>query len=433
MRILSFSPVALLLVATHIATAEILEGSSALRLVNHSSHPHKLSHNATLRIPYVTAHSRAAKGASKHHTHVFAVTHERELCVIFAFFIAGVVQGIAGFGAGLVAMVVVPTSLPMMDTVPVVTLLWLFVTLAVLSSTWTSLRSPRLRKTLPILCAGALIGVPLGVALLTSVDPRLLRIALGASMLIFVVERAVDEFEHGCCSHGATVPSEHARDEAWKKLTAESDIDSQSEAQSDGSTLSPMSIGLTPVFMPTSQSTPVGSASPLGRAAQCEPMQLPSGVLDDMLTRAESAEWPMEPAQRYVDHHLVALLVGVASGVLSGALNEGGPPVVMYLALRRWDKDEVKAALQAFLMLMSVMGLSVQWHRGLLVVRHLQYAAIGMPAAAAGIGLGVRLYDRIDQRAFGRVLTVAMLAMGVAYIVHAGLQLSAQAQGAADK
>ena len=38
--------------------------------------------------------------------------------------------------------------------------------------------------------------------------------------------------------------------------------------------------------------------------------------------------------------------VGLASGVLGGALNEAGPPVVIYLTLKQWPKDDVKATLQ---------------------------------------------------------------------------------------
>ena len=43
----------------------------------------------------------------------------------------------------------------------------------------------------------------------------------------------------------------------------------------------------------------------------------------------------------------MAVLVGLSSGMLSGALNEGGPPVVIFLALQGWSKDRVKAGLQA--------------------------------------------------------------------------------------
>ena len=40
--------------------------------------------------------------------------------------------------------------------------------------------------------------------------------------------------------------------------------------------------------------------------------------------------------------HVKAGLHVSTSGVLGGALNEGGPPVVMLLALKGWHKDDVK-------------------------------------------------------------------------------------------
>ena len=40
--------------------------------------------------------------------------------------------------------------------------------------------------------------------------------------------------------------------------------------------------------------------------------------------------------------------MGVLSGVLGGALNEAGPPVVIYLTLKHWPKDDVKATLQVY-------------------------------------------------------------------------------------
>jgi uncharacterized membrane protein YfcA len=301
-----------------------------------------------------------------------AASLDPALCVSIAFLVAGFVQGVAGFGAGIVAMAILPIALSLVDAVPVVSLLWIFVTVAVLSSTRGSLGSPRLRATLPLLCLGAAVGVPLGVTLLTTVNPQALRIALGASMLIFVAERTSEE----CDAAKSETPRPALPSPEW--LCTPSSVPSPKVAESDLD-----SNGLSAALLP-------------GAAAA-----------------------PHATGARLADHPAVALLVGLSSGVLGGALNEGGPPVVMYLALRRWAKDEVKAALQVYLMLMSLMGLGLLWHRGLLEVRHLQYAASGLPAAVAGIGGGVLLYGRIDQRAFGRVLTVAMLATGVAYIIHA--------------
>ena len=334
-----------------------------------------------------------------------------------AFLVAGLVQGIAGFGAGMVAMALLPVKLSMMEAVPTVSLLWLFVTLAVLSSAGGALASPRVRATLPPLCIGAVLGVPLGVNLLTSVDPRVLRIALGASMLVFVAERVLGELS-GAAGHAgrpAAAVEPHVA-QPWSALADDSDdVDSCSDVSSCRSPLSHCALS------PIVAARPSPSAKSVAPMA-CEPLRLPMRLLSGATTRAVSAKGG---AQRCVDHPLVALLVGLSSGVLSGALNEGGPPVVMYLALRRWQNDEVKATLQAFLLLMSLVGLGVLRHRGLLGAQHMIYAADGLPAAALGIYAGVLVYGRIDQQAFGRLLTVAMLATGVVYIAGATQQLLA--------
>ena len=40
----------------------------------------------------------------------------------------------------------------------------------------------------------------------------------------------------------------------------------------------------------------------------------------------------------------IGFSVGLVSGILNGALNEGGPPVVIYLAVKRWHKDDQKVS-----------------------------------------------------------------------------------------
>jgi hypothetical protein len=63
---------------------------------------------------------------------------------------------------------------------------------------------------------------------------------------------------------------------------------------------------------------------------------------------------------------------------------------------------------------MTSLQVALLWHRGLLAPRHLYYDAVRLPALAVGLGLGVRVYGRIDQRSFGRVLIAAMLCGGTA-------------------
>ena len=90
-----------------------------------------------------------------------------------------------------------------------------------------------------------------------------------------------------------------------------------------------------------------------------------------------------------------------------------------------WRKDDVKAALQLYFLLMTMLQLGLLWQRGLLAPRHLYFDAVGLPAVVASIALGARLYARIDQRAFGRLLIGAMLCGGGAYVVDSGRKLAA--------
>ena len=119
----------------------------------------------------------------------------------------------------------------------------------------------------------------------------------------------------------------------------------------------------------------------------------------------------------------MAVCVGVLSGVLGGALNEGGPPVIMYLALKRWPHDVVKATLQVYFAVVSFGVLAMMWHRGIYQKQHLIYDALGLPAAALGAFAGTMVYRRIDQDLFGWLVIIALGLVGTAYVSHAAMQL----------
>merc|ERR1712186_288075 len=54
-----------------------------------------------------------------------------------------------------------------------------------------------------------------------------------------------------------------------------------------------------------------------------------------------------------------SVFAGTLSGILSGALNEGGPPLVMYLSALRWKTDHTKFLLNAVFTCTSLYMLTV--------------------------------------------------------------------------
>ena len=97
--------------------------------------------------------------------------------------VAASVQGLSGFGFGMVAMGLLPLILPVTEAVPIVALLGVCVSSAVLVA---SRRSIRWRVVLPV-GIGSLIGVPLGVWFLVDTDPGVVKAALGAVLVVFAL------------------------------------------------------------------------------------------------------------------------------------------------------------------------------------------------------------------------------------------------------
>ena len=230
--------------------------------------------------------------------------------VSVAFLVASFVHGIAGFGAGIVAMSIVPLQLPVMEAVPIVAVFSLCICAGLALQLRGALSNPSVRPVLLSLVVGCVIGVPLGGVLLTRADPRWLRIALGMCMLLFVGERVMHDDDGAAAERRAYA------------AVAEGDAHA-----------------LRPVAMEQIQPSPLTSPSVSPR------------LLSRLGRPIEAEEPPASPkikhrGRRTIDHPLVGVAVGLASGVLGGALNEAGPPVVIYLTLKQWPKDDVKATLQ---------------------------------------------------------------------------------------
>ncbi|MGE5601630.1 MAG: sulfite exporter TauE/SafE family protein [Nitrososphaerales archaeon] len=108
---------------------------------------------------------------------------------------------------------------------------------------------------------------------------------------------------------------------------------------------------------------------------------------------------------------------GLTAGMLGGAYNIPGPPLVVYASLRGWPRDEFRSTLQTFFAVNAALVVT-----GHLMLGHFdrgvwQLVLLTSPALLAGNLSGVALDRYIDARRFQIIVKLLILATGLALIV----------------
>lgn len=118
------------------------------------------------------------------------------------------------------------------------------------------------------------------------------------------------------------------------------------------------------------------------------------------------------PALPRLEWQPAAYLFGICAGVLGGACNINGPPVVLYGALSRWDPERFRATLSGYflptaLAICLAHGASGLWSRPVF-----ELFAWALPVLLAGNWCGQRLSRRIAHERFARLLHQLLIVLG---------------------
>lgn len=116
-------------------------------------------------------------------------------------------------------------------------------------------------------------------------------------------------------------------------------------------------------------------------------------------------------------HRGWALAAGAAGGLLGGAVNTAGPPVVAYAA-RYWSAERMRANLQLFFAPLSVLQLGLYARAGMLDGAVLWGLAAVVPGLVVGVTLGHRIGSRLAPARFARMVWTLLLVMGLAFGVR---------------
>jgi uncharacterized membrane protein YfcA len=109
--------------------------------------------------------------------------------------------------------------------------------------------------------------------------------------------------------------------------------------------------------------------------------------------------------------------VGFLNGVLGGITGLAGILVTIWCGLRGWPKEVQRAVFQP--VAVAIFAMSAMWigARGAITPEVIKLFLIGLPALFAGTWLGMKLFGRLDETTFRKIVLALLLASGAVLIL----------------
>lgn len=113
--------------------------------------------------------------------------------------------------------------------------------------------------------------------------------------------------------------------------------------------------------------------------------------------------------------------IGVLNGILGGLTGLVGPIITIWCQLRGWPKDVQRAIYQPVILAAFVLTAISLAFAGAVTAELTKIYLLGLPALGAGLWLGIKLYGRLDEAAFRKVILILLLISGAVLIVPLSL------------
>ncbi len=115
-----------------------------------------------------------------------------------------------------------------------------------------------------------------------------------------------------------------------------------------------------------------------------------------------------EPKKQYWSY-----IVGFIAGIMSGAFNTSGPPIIAYAHAKKWKVDEFKANLQAYFLITTIMANISHLLSGNLKTEMIPKILFALPFVLMGNSLGIYLSKYIKPSIFRKVVLGLLLLIGI--------------------
>jgi uncharacterized protein len=111
--------------------------------------------------------------------------------------------------------------------------------------------------------------------------------------------------------------------------------------------------------------------------------------------------------------------IGFLNGLLGGMTGLGGIVVTIWVQLRGWPKDVQRIVFQPVILAAQAMTAISLALAGAYTAETIKLYLYGLPALAAGIWIGLKLYGKLDDAAFRKVILLLLLVAGLSLVVPA--------------
>ena len=108
---------------------------------------------------------------------------------------------------------------------------------------------------------------------------------------------------------------------------------------------------------------------------------------------------------------------GLLNGILAGITGLAGILVTIWCGLRGWPKDQQRAVFQP--VAVAIFAMSAIWLGAKVAIspETIRLFLLGLPVLFAGTWLGLKLYGRVNEVTFRKVILVLLLLSGAALVV----------------
>jgi uncharacterized membrane protein YfcA len=110
--------------------------------------------------------------------------------------------------------------------------------------------------------------------------------------------------------------------------------------------------------------------------------------------------------------------IGFLNGVLGGITGLAGILVTIWCGLRGWPKDQQRTVFQPVAVAIFLMSAVWIGARGAVTVDTVKLFLLGLPALLAGTWLGLKLFGRLNEASFRKLVLILLLASGAVLMLQ---------------